>query len=196
MKRLSLYLFLILFTLQTPSQADDIRDFEIEGMSIGDSLLDYFSEEEIKSIEPTFYPASQKFYDLPIVSSKFKTYDQLSIGLKKGDNKYIIYDLAGDLYYGNNLSSCLNKKKEIINEIYSLINDQKRTDYVHKYSSVDDGKSFAKITGFIFEDGSSLRIYCTDWSLDTESKRDFVDMLSVNASSKEFLNWLDNKAYK
>ena len=49
MKRLSLYLFLILFTLQTPSQADDIRDFQIEGMSIGDSLLDYFSEEEINS---------------------------------------------------------------------------------------------------------------------------------------------------
>ena len=48
MKRLSLYLFLILFTLPTPSQADDIRDFQIEGMSIGDSLLDYFSEEEIK----------------------------------------------------------------------------------------------------------------------------------------------------
>ena len=35
MKRLSLYLFLILFTFQTPSQADDIRDFQIEGMSVG-----------------------------------------------------------------------------------------------------------------------------------------------------------------
>ena len=27
--------------------AEDISDFEIEGMSIGDSLLDYFSEDEI-----------------------------------------------------------------------------------------------------------------------------------------------------
>jgi hypothetical protein len=26
---------------------EDISDLEIEGMSIGDSLLDYFSEEEI-----------------------------------------------------------------------------------------------------------------------------------------------------
>jgi hypothetical protein len=34
MKRLSLYLFLLLFTLQTPSLADDIRDFQIEGMSV------------------------------------------------------------------------------------------------------------------------------------------------------------------
>ena len=47
-KKLSTYLFLLLFTLQTPSWADDISDFQIEGMSLGDSLLDYFSEEEIK----------------------------------------------------------------------------------------------------------------------------------------------------
>jgi len=47
MKKLSTYLFLILFSFQTLSLADDISDFQIEGMSIGDSLLDYFSEEEI-----------------------------------------------------------------------------------------------------------------------------------------------------
>jgi hypothetical protein len=44
-----LAILILIFTLPTPSQADDIRDFQIEGMSIGDSLLDYFSEEEIKT---------------------------------------------------------------------------------------------------------------------------------------------------
>ena len=48
MKKLSTYLFLVLFSFSVPSFADDISDFEIEGMSIGDSLLDYFSEYEIK----------------------------------------------------------------------------------------------------------------------------------------------------
>ena len=47
MKKLLVVLILI-FTLQTPSQADDIRDFQIEGMSIGDSLLDFMTEAEIK----------------------------------------------------------------------------------------------------------------------------------------------------
>ena len=47
MKKLSTYLLLIFFTFQTPSWADDIRDFQIEGMSIGDSLLDYMTEDEI-----------------------------------------------------------------------------------------------------------------------------------------------------
>ena len=33
----------------TLSQADDISDFEIEGISIGDSMLDHFSEEKIEN---------------------------------------------------------------------------------------------------------------------------------------------------
>ena len=49
MKKLSTYLFLILFSFSAPSFADDIRDFQIEGVSIGDSLLDYFSETEIEN---------------------------------------------------------------------------------------------------------------------------------------------------
>ena len=47
MKKLLALLFSLLF-LSSPSVfADDISDFTIEGMSIGDSLLDYMTEEEI-----------------------------------------------------------------------------------------------------------------------------------------------------
>ena len=45
MKKLLLILILML-GFQTLVKADDIRDFEIEGMSIGDSLLDYFAINE------------------------------------------------------------------------------------------------------------------------------------------------------
>jgi len=45
MKRLLLILILT-FSFQTWTKADDIRDFQIEGMSVGDSLLDYFNEKE------------------------------------------------------------------------------------------------------------------------------------------------------
>ena len=33
------------FIFQSWTNADDIRDFEIEGISIGDSALDYFTKE-------------------------------------------------------------------------------------------------------------------------------------------------------
>ena len=47
MERLLLIIILTL-SFQTLTKADDIRDFEIEGMSIGDSLLDHFNEKDIK----------------------------------------------------------------------------------------------------------------------------------------------------
>ena len=47
MKKLLALLF-SMFVLSSPSVfADDISDFEIEGISIGDSLLDYMTEDEI-----------------------------------------------------------------------------------------------------------------------------------------------------
>ena len=48
MKKLLAILVLGLFLI-TPSQGDDVQDFQIEGMSIGDSLLDYMTEKEIKT---------------------------------------------------------------------------------------------------------------------------------------------------
>ena len=59
MKRFLAILVLGLFLI-TPSWADDIRDFQIEGMSVGDSLLDYFSEEKIKdNIFKTTYKSKE-----------------------------------------------------------------------------------------------------------------------------------------
>ena len=57
----------------TSSQADDIRDFQIEGMSVGDSLLNYFSEDEINSnlnYESYSWKAKKKFIDFEFYSKK------------------------------------------------------------------------------------------------------------------------------
>ena len=190
-----LLIFILTFSFQLGSKADDIRDFQIEGMSIGDSLLDLFTKNEIEGIDPTVYPGSQIFHDIPIVSDKFTTYDQVTFGLKKNDNQYIIYSLAGDLYFPEDYESCLKKKKEIINSVSKLFSKQKKSDYKHVFKSIDDGKSFSEITDFNFLDKSSLRIYCTNWTLETEKKRNFMDMLSINSVSSEYLDWLNKKAY-
>ena len=116
MKKIFAYLFLLLFTLQTLSQADvagdDIRDFQIEGMTVGDSLLDYFSEEEIK-IEKKYlykYPNSNKFFQLSFESEKFDTFDFVQVHLKNNDNKYEIFSIAGVVVFHNDIQACLKKK--------------------------------------------------------------------------------------
>ena len=101
LNRLTISIFLIIFSFQSLTKANDISDFQIEGMSIGDSLLNFFNEQEIKSIDPTIYPDSDKFYDLVITSNKFDDFDQVTFGIKKNDKKYTINSLVGDLYFEN-----------------------------------------------------------------------------------------------
>ena len=60
--------------------ADDISDFEIEGISIGDSLLEYYSKTQIKNANKTIYPTSNFFaaghrIRLDISSSNFPRFD-------------------------------------------------------------------------------------------------------------------------
>ena len=102
MKKLSICLFLFLFTLQTPSWADDIRDFQIEGMSIGDSLLDYFSKDEIENRIITYY-FKKKFGVILFEDKRFEVYEAIQIHYKPKDEKYIIYGIDGNLYFTNNM---------------------------------------------------------------------------------------------
>ena len=90
----------------------------------------------------------------------------------------------------------LKKKKEIIKDLSSLFSKQERHDYTHTFGEIDDGKSFSEVTDFEFKDKSLLRIYCTNWTLETEKKRGFFDMLAIDATSEKYMKWLDNEAYK
>ena len=56
-----LVIFILTISFQSWAKADDIRDFEIEGMSIGDSALDYFSEKEILSVKQNTQYPNDKF---------------------------------------------------------------------------------------------------------------------------------------
>ena len=190
-----LAILILIFSLQTPSQADDIRDFDIEGMNVGDSLLDYFSKREIENGTTTLYPKSKDFFSLSILNSKSDTYDQFSFHLKKDDKNYIIYSISGDFHFENDIKGCNIKKKEIIDELNSVFKNLKQKNYDYEYFKLEDGKSVAAITDFIFDDRSAVRVYCIDWSKVTEKNRDFVDMLSVDISPRSVLVWLEEEAY-
>ena len=55
--RIFIAVIVFIFGVQSWTQADDIRDFEIEGFSIGDSLLDHFSKQKID--EEKYFEAEQ-----------------------------------------------------------------------------------------------------------------------------------------
>ena len=114
MKRFLIILILI-FTLQTSSQADDIRDFQIEGMSVGDSLLDFMSKEKIEKLKMTDYPNSKKFSRVTTVFPNMETYEDVMIQFKTKDKKYIIHAVDGGFYYHNNtIKDCYKKKIKLL----------------------------------------------------------------------------------
>ena len=63
--RVFIAVLVLIFSLQSLTKADDIRDLEIEGMSVGDSLLDYYSQSEINEAlkNPSYYK-SKKFVEI------------------------------------------------------------------------------------------------------------------------------------
>ena len=63
MKKILPILILIL-TFQTSSWADNTHDIQIEGMSVGDSLLDYLTKKKIKKLRKLYYPKSKKYFRL------------------------------------------------------------------------------------------------------------------------------------
>jgi hypothetical protein len=192
--RIILTLIILIVSLQSWTKAEDIREFEIEGMSIGESLLDYFSNEEIINATKTNYPSSKK-YQLVHILANSDIYDQFTFGIKPGDTKYIIYSIGGDTNFVDDLTGCLNQKEKIVEEVSSVFTNTIKKSYTHKYKDIDDGKSISKVTDLNFQDGSAIRIYCNSWTKETEKKRNFRDMLTVEISPKEFLDWLNTEAY-
>ena len=53
--KIPLFIFILTFVFQNQIKSDYIMDFQIEGISIGDSLLDYYNLKNIKSKKKLFY---------------------------------------------------------------------------------------------------------------------------------------------
>ena len=148
MKKFLVILILIL-TFQTPSQADDIRDFQIEGMSVGDSLLDYMTINEIKNQlkKKTAHYYKNKSYATILVPDRIyrnlKIYNDLHIVIKPKDKHFNISAIEGILLF-ENISKCYETQKDIADDIhktYKNLNLEKKRWRVKKDQLFRDEKS-------------------------------------------------------
>ena len=196
MKKLILILILT-FSFQTLVKADDIRDFEIQGLTLGDSLLQMYSKKEIKELLKTdsnFYPSSKK-YLLLATEGKDENFDQLNIDLKYNDKGYIIYGLSQ--YKRIEYKNCLKEMKIIFKDIKKIFTQSKYklNEYTNTHPGDTSGNSEYTSTDFDFNNGASFRIVCTDWGKELEADN-YHDNIDVSLASSKFNNWLENEAYK
>ena len=113
--KIFLSVLILIFSLQSWTKADDIRDFEIEGISVGDSLLDYFSEETIKKgIRKDRSYNDDTFYDVEIYNLDLSSeFSNLAFNLKRDDIVTVscIKYHEGDHNYTDNLRVAVNKRE-------------------------------------------------------------------------------------
>ena len=197
MRRLLLILILTL-SFQTLSKADDIRDFQIEGMSIRDSLLKYETKEKILQNSSNLYKIDE--YHSFVNSLNGSIYDGYQVHYNKNDDKFIMFALEGIKIFENDISKCYNLRKKIVLQVKKIFNNPKlKEDYV-KLEADPSGNSFATTTRFYIDQNSKsedLQISCFDWA-DNFTFGDgslSVDKLTVTLVTDEYFEFLE-RAYK
>jgi len=195
MKKLLGILVLTLLFISAPSYADDIRDFEIEGMSIGDSLLDYLSKEEIiteiEHNKPTYNYLTEDFGQVYLYD-KFETYYAVSFFVKPSDKNYTIYHIRGVIKYDDNIKQCYAKQKEIVEEFSVLYKNTRKVEDTAVFPWDPTGKSTTRYTEFIFDSGDIIMVSCYKYEKSLKIKNNWADNLSIAISKKEVSDWMEN----
>lgn len=187
-----LTVLILVLNLQSWTKADDIGEFEIEGMSIGDSLLNYVNIEEIKN-NSNFHYNSKKFGSY-YFELKNSDYDGLQIDFENSGD-FIIVGFGGKIFFNKNfMQECLIKEKEILNSIKKVL----KSDAIYKDHGITphnydkSGKSIGSWHTFELNDGSGfIMLECMDWS----DEMNFEDNFELMILSKKFQNFV-NEFYK
>ena len=191
-----LFIFLTVTFLSFSVLADEIKSFDIDGISVGDSLLKYVSKELIENKNKSFYPKSKKYYLIEFNSQEMKfldNYEFLGVHLKENDNKFLIYSIKGMIEYDNDLESCLKQKKVVTTSIKDTLPGSKEEKYENEYGNIY-GQSKAYVSDFKV-DGGFVRVWCNDWDKKNDQSKYWIDTIAVDLSTQIFLDWLNTEAY-
>ena len=156
--------------LSTSAYTDDIKDFKIESISIGDSALNYFNETELVNGELDWFNYSYKEYSHTLVPGK-GIYDWFQISYKSEDDNFIIEGLAGIVvkkkYDDNKCNKELDTTALNISELFKNTKQVKKQLYKVVYNLREifqkpnpSGKSIVTSISFDFKDEGKIILSC------------------------------------
>ena len=198
--------FLIILTLkfQTPSLADDIKNFQIEGMRIGDSALNYFGEAQLEDNEQGWHNYSYNEYSTSYMPGK-GVYNWFLVSYKNDDDNFIIEGLVGGLEKTNyDNKECNNKLDAAALNISKLFKNtaqeekkfyELKADVAQTYPFT--GKSAVTSMSFNFLDGAKIILACYDIHKEAKENESFLksilkqnDSFRIDVRSSSFVNYL------
>ena len=187
-KIINVVYFLMLLSINN-LQANNINDFQIEGLSLGDSLYNYLSKNEILRNQEFIYSNDKNFSNEVAAIQYIKNlelYDQLQISFKVTDSKLPIIGISGYIAYENDLNSCYKKQEEIFKDLKDYFgNIQTFKGDIEDHPGYPKGEvKFKRYSLYLSNTKrSNLEIICFE-------AKNFVDRLSVSLKSDDFNDWL------
>ena len=198
------FLIISVLSFQTLSLADNIRYFQIEGMKIGDSALDYFSEFQLEDNEQGWHNYSYNEYSTSYMPGK-GIYNWFLISYKNDDDNFIIEGLVGGLEKDNyDNKECNNKLDTValnISELFKNTVQEEKKSYKLTEGAAQifpfTGKSTVTSLSFNFLDGAKIILTC--YKMDKEAKENESSLKSIlkqndsfriDARSSAFINYL------
>ena len=198
------FLIIWILTFQTQSLADNIRYFQIEDMSIGDSALDYFSESQLENNEQGWHNYSYNEYSTSYMPGK-GIYNWFLVTYKNDDNNFIIEGLVGGLEKNNyDNKECNNKLDDValnISESFkNTVQEEKKSykltaDASQTYPFA--GKSTVTSLSFNFLDEAKIILACYDMDKKDNQNESLLtsilkqrDSFRIDIRSSTFVNYL------
>jgi hypothetical protein len=203
MKKLLILLFSIFFLSSSSVFADDISEFQIEGISIGDSLLDYMTEDEIlKGIEnsPRYYFLDEpnKFAEI-YFDKDFSLYDNVSVFistkfssqyLTNKNEKYIIMSVRGLITYNEDFDGCIVKRDEIVEELSFMFPHAKKENDNFSHGADSSGDSIVDYVTYELDSGAMIYMNCQDFEENFRKKMNFTEGLNIATQTREIVEWM------
>ena len=199
--RILLLVLILIFSPQSWTKADDINDFEIEGISIGDSLLNHFKKNNIeKEIKSEFsYKYKTKYIGLGVgqtkefsLFKKLNQFDELGVTIKKNDKKYLVHGLSGEMLCYNNIDKCMSVKDQIINDLKNAFPAIEVNSWEAKHRMDKTGKSIVY--------GNDLKLNNYDFSISVSvydmSDDAYNDSVKLSIMTEELDNFIRFEAYE
>ena len=187
--RIILITVILIFGFQSFTKADDIRDFEIEGMSIGDSALDFVKKDYLLEHKQDWFQSNEFSIAAEMDLNFLNIYDALQIAYRTDDDQFKIEGIEAIKFYEKNIQQCQSKFNEIFSGIKSIFQNVEISEKVtSKHHGDKTGKT--KVTDQIILTSNNDRIIiaCYDWSQESGN----ADQLRISIRTSAYDSFLLN----
>lgn len=198
MKHLVVYLVVVFsFLVINSVKANDIRDFELEGISVGDTLLAYLNKDEIQNNNNNYF--KNKKYTSVRLNIESKSFDQIDVAFLTEDKNYIIQGLSGIILYNNNHEKCMKDRTKYINDLNDLFKKELEEDIARinegerKHTADLESNSAVYFYAIGFETTDFIVVSCV--YIDPESDKDNIGHFRADIYTAEYDYFLSYEAY-